>query len=292
MYWGTENGKETGLVGSVKSVQIEVANYLNQDNESIISAQQLQQIINYDINGRKIEELNYDINNVSSKSLFSYDPEGKLTQVVISAKSNSLIRKSQYTYESHKVVQIDFDSMGTIIGKIIQILNENGQLQEAYHYDDSGQPLIKILPRYDDKGALTEIAFYTCSLQPTIALQKQGNNEQVTWREAKDFTPINHNNGLLLSRYVFERSQDGRIRQENIYDNLDVQTKKIISHFDQADNIIEFIEYGPDNSLLNRETFDYEYDFNGNWIVQVKSKLNDSNSIEPFTILYRTITYY
>ncbi len=65
--------------------------------------------------------------------------------------------------------------------------------------------------------------------------------------------------------------------------------------YDAKGNLIEMTVKGNDGSILNKETYEYQFDEFGNWkkmTASVAVSENGSIGYEPFEITYRTITYY
>jgi YD repeat-containing protein len=65
--------------------------------------------------------------------------------------------------------------------------------------------------------------------------------------------------------------------------------------YDDKGNIVAMTVRGPDNSILGRETYKYEFDAVGNWTKMTTAKAASESSKEappPAEVTYRTITYY
>lgn len=65
--------------------------------------------------------------------------------------------------------------------------------------------------------------------------------------------------------------------------------------YDDKGNIVAMTIRGPDNSVLGRETYKYEFDTLGNWTKMTTSKVLSESGKEaprPAEVTYRSITYY
>jgi len=65
--------------------------------------------------------------------------------------------------------------------------------------------------------------------------------------------------------------------------------------YDDKGNIVAMTVRGPDNSILGRETYKYEFDAVGNWTKATTSKMPSESGKEaprPAEVTYRSITYY
>lgn len=65
--------------------------------------------------------------------------------------------------------------------------------------------------------------------------------------------------------------------------------------YDDKGNIVAMIVRGPDNAILSRETYKYEFDAVGNWTKMTTSKAGSESGKEapgPAEVTYRSITYY
>jgi hypothetical protein len=134
-----------------------------------------------------------------------------------------------------------------------------------------GQPKTKYDPRYsykykykyDDKGILSEEVLY-------------GSNNEVVTRILYKIKG-NQKEALYYSR-------DGSLNRKYSYT------------LDDKGNEIEEISYETkDGSIRYKYSYTYEFDAQGNWIKKATSKLvtkEGKSKYEPYSVTYRTITYY
>ncbi len=117
--------------------------------------------------------------------------------------------------------------------------------------------------KYDDKGNLKEELLYS-------------------------------NNGKLWTRTVY--TYQGNHKEELVYDEKGALNQKETYTLDAKGNEIEEVDFNAqDNSIRDKYSYTYEYDSQGNWIKQAMFKWvtkDGKSSLEPYSVDYRTITYY
>lgn len=117
--------------------------------------------------------------------------------------------------------------------------------------------------KYDDGGRLLEKAWYMSSGEPWL-------------------------------RYVY--NYKGNQREELVYSANGSLNQKYLSTLDGRGNEVEEVIYETkDDSIRSRYSYSYEFDAKGNWIKRVSSKWGTKDGKEgyqPYSVYYRTITYY
>lgn len=102
------------------------------------------------------------------------------------------------------------------------------------------------------------------------------------------------NDGKLWLRYTYKYK--GNQKEEMVYAEDSSLNQKYLYTLDDKGNEIEEIVYEVrDNSIRDKYSYSYEFDAKGNWIKQTTSKwvTKDGKSrFEPYSVTYRTITYY
>ena len=101
-------------------------------------------------------------------------------------------------------------------------------------------------------------------------------------------------NGRPLTKIAYVYS--GNQKQELTYDDEGKLNQKSVTTFDAAGNEIEEVDFEiTDGSVKEKYRYSYEFDSQGNWIKQTTSKWvtkDGTSSYLPYSIDYRTITYY
>lgn len=102
------------------------------------------------------------------------------------------------------------------------------------------------------------------------------------------------NSGKLYLRYVYNYKDNHK--EELVYESDGTLNQKYVFTLDDKGNEIEeHIYETKDNSVSNRYSYSYEFDSKGNWIKKTESKWTTKDrksQYEPYSVTYRTITYY
>jgi hypothetical protein len=100
--------------------------------------------------------------------------------------------------------------------------------------------------------------------------------------------------GKLWLRYVYK--YQGNKKEELVYSEDGSLNRKNVSTLDDKGNEVEESFYDvKDGSVSERYSYSYEFDAKGNWIKRTASKWAAKDGKEqfaPYSITYRTITYY
>jgi hypothetical protein len=102
------------------------------------------------------------------------------------------------------------------------------------------------------------------------------------------------NDGKLWMRYVY--TYKGNQKEEMVYAKDGSLNQKYLYTLDDKGNEMEEIIYEVrDNAIRNKYSYSYEFDAKGNWIKRTTSKevtKDGKSQFEPYSVTYRTITYY
>lgn len=134
----------------------------------------------------------------------------------------------------------------------------------SYNYD--GALNDKSLYSYDKRGNRVSVENYRADAQGNLLLNQKISHEY----DGRDF--------------AMER------RYYKAYGSL---TQRVIYGYDDKANITSVAGYNGDGTLAGRSTFDYEYDFQGNWLkcVHLNGK-SEAGEDEPHFVERRTIIYF
>ena len=185
-------------------------------------------------------------------------------------EQGNLIKSVRYDYRGNPA---DIEVYGYLDGDRV---SHSKSIQ--YEYDPppmmmpaaSGQPKPKYDPRYsykynykyDDKGNLVEEVLF-------------GSGGEVITRT------VNKIKGSQKEKLYY--SKDGSLDRKYSYT------------LDDKGNEIEEMSYGKDGSVRDKYSYSYEYDANENWVKRAASKWvtkDGKSQPAPYTVDYRTITYY
>ena len=256
------------LRGAVKSVRVERARLAEVNGESRESARVLLSIDTFDRNGNRTRQA---VN----------DPE----------RSLKWDNRWSHTYDSAKrTIRTDyFNANRDRTSTGITTYHDNGQrvVVTQYNPNDSVNHVRELF--YDDKrNKVREILRFPN--QPTHEIL-------FTYDEHRRVTEeVYKTDGRFDYRNVHTYDDHhNRIRFE-VYkaDGTSMQILNRRHVYDADENIVETSNFKRDDSLLNKETFTYEFDNYGNWIKRktTRQMFTDGGSTSETEITYREITYY
>ena len=102
-----------------------------------------------------------------------------------------------------------------------------------------------------------------------------------------------HSNGAVWMRYVYK--YNGSQKEELVYREDGSLSQRFLSTLDDKGNEVEKTFFEPDGSIRLKESYKYEFDSKGNWTKRTTSRIvtkDGRQQLEPYSVYYRTITYY
>jgi hypothetical protein len=102
-----------------------------------------------------------------------------------------------------------------------------------------------------------------------------------------------HSDGAVWLRYVYK--YNGSQKAELVYREDGSVSQRYLSTLDDKGNEVEKTFFEPDGSIRTKESYKYEFDSKGNWTKRTTSKVVTKagrQQLEPYSVHYRTITYY
>ena len=99
--------------------------------------------------------------------------------------------------------------------------------------------------------------------------------------------------GEVWLRYVYK--YNGNRKEKLVYSEDGKLNQHYLYILDDKGNEIAETYFNPDGSVRLQEVFTYEFDANGNWTKRTTSRLvmkNGREQTEPYSVYFRTITYY
>lgn len=259
---------EDEVVGLVRSVVIEKAEFSIADGELVQGQRRLVRKVNYDTEGRQLEELNYDHGGVLvKKSLSIYDLTGLLQEILTYSADGSLICRQVYSHDLGKRTVEELAYRANKITKTLYSLDENGRMVSQTALDSVGHMSTKLVMQYDLQNRLSEASVCMSdgeglAIVPGVGMSTMLSNEMR--HRLKGRGPCA--DGLLTSKTVFKRDHHG--------------------------HLVEVAVYTGEGVLIERNACSREYDSHGNWIKQTQSKWRpESDRFEPVALTYRKIVY-
>lgn len=291
------------LHGPVHTVRTRVTKLPAKMRRPASSANTLQQLMTYDAEGRKVEEITYgDDDAVSRREVFDHNAEGKLSEMRMYDEAGALVRRSVYTRDEdrRRVEEHSFMGDGTPDDHSVRRYNEAGDPEEWAIYQADGTLLMKMLMRYDERGKEAETII--CHGQPTRPLMRveQDGTGGITIIHEGDIeiprTAECGDDGYFASRMTYAYTAAGELVEQATYDSDGTLVGRHVMSGDENERAIE--NYDADGLLVSKEKVTREFDANGNWIKETVSswvagaERTDLSKLEPTEEHYRTISYH
>lgn len=249
----------------------------------------------FDANGRKQEKIIYNRDGtLHFKYVFNRNNQGQLVSEVMQDANGLLLKVITYTRASEhgEVEKSGFNTSNELTEKSFHIKNRTFNYEVSAVYDAAGRMSVQDVEFYDDKERLTRIVIFknfsgeaaNSYVINQIALREASNKNDVL----SSLTRYGQINCDLLFTY-----DDLSNREEQlIYDGNGVLLEKRIVVFDDIGNKSEINSFDANGNLNSKEIYAREFDSQGNWIVEIKSRVViESSKLEPVEKTYREICY-
>ena len=102
-----------------------------------------------------------------------------------------------------------------------------------------------------------------------------------------------HNDGDLWLRYVYK--YNGSQMEQLVYAKDGSLNQRYLYTLDDKGHKVEQTYFERNGSTQTKESYKYEFDSKGNWTKRTTSKVvtkDGREQLEPYSVYYRTITYY
>lgn len=258
------------LIGPVSTIDVESAPLHMIDGKLVEGERFLCLSVSYDLEGRKLQELNYDVHGVLTKENLSiYSQAGELEEIQTYAPDGSLVLRRVYQkdVDSSTVAELVYSGQETSnMSKTIYSFDQSGKLVSQTTLPANDEPSIRMLLLYDNQNRIREVSI--CMSTPTGPV----------------LTPGGAGKSIMLSPESILKA-DGPCGD-------DLLTSRTVFSRDSAGHLLESATYTGEGALMGSEAYAREYDSNGNWIKQTLSKWNhESGGFQPVKVSYRKITY-
>lgn len=262
---------EDELVGPVSSVEVESAPLLMVDGQLVEGERVLCLRVSYDLEGRKLQELNYDVHGVlTKKNLSSYSQAGELEEIKTYGPDGSLVFRRVYEkdVDSNTVAELVYSGPETSnVRTTIYSFDQSGKLVSQTTLPSNDEPSIRMLLLYDDQNRIREVSICMSNTTGPVLIPGSGGTSMMSANESRLKADGPCGDDLLTSRTMFSRDSDG--------------------------HLLEITTYTGEGALVSREAYAKEYDSNGNWIKQTLSKWKpESAEFQPTKVSYRKIVYH
>jgi hypothetical protein len=252
--------------GSIRSIKSETVVVSKQNGEYIEGQRVLTHIRNYSVDGRECETITYSPDGSQQKrEVQIYNEMGKLVEWNSYDADGLLVRRRLNAFdEGGRITQeTTLNSDGTVQQRKILIWsNAKDRILEIDTYDGEGLQIRKDVSRYDYQ------------------------NKKLTW--------LTEEPGQKRSKQTFDLNSSEPRLQEYVGYNANGST--VATHISSNTAPIQQVEktnYNENGSVQMKVTENREFDSHKNMIKISQLKLNkDSGALEPFFIVYNTISYY
>ncbi|HET6455800.1 MAG TPA: hypothetical protein VFI02_15460 [Armatimonadota bacterium] len=260
--------QEAGLIGAVKSVRTENAEYADRYGTWVEGRRETFEEVSYNLSGNKVEHDLYANGLLAWKYLYTYNANRNEIEVTGYTADGSLDEKIVHLYDTggHRIRMTRYDADGKLRDKRISVFDTEGNEIQATEYDADGGVGAngKDVYKYDAKGHRIRCDQYDADGKSVgkkiYTYDGKGNNLKVVLYDAK-----------------------GHLQDQQAYS------------YDSRGNQDEYCWTNADGSLVLKESYSYEYDTTGNWTKKVTSewvtKFGES-FFEPNKATFRRIVYY
>ena len=258
--------EEGQLRGSVRTIRVEA---VRTDTHGVAGPRVPVQILVFDENSNVTHQEMYKADGSLKWKLgwgHVYDDQGRETKTYFYNAEGTLTNTgvSVYDNKGRRTETTQINPNGSINHIQAFFYDENGNNVREAHRNENGSPRNAITRRYDANGRVTEEIFID-------------------------------SNGALHHRNVLTYDARGNQTNWTLFksDGTVVQMRRSLS-YDNQGNVKEVIIYGPDDSVISKESFTFAFDQRGNWIKRTTSRelFKEGLSRTESEVTYRTITYF
>ena len=251
--------KENLLESIVK--QYDERGYLSEIKEFSPSETVIQrQVFTYVKKGNRREEMLYDEEGVLlEKTVMKLNSAGNPVQSVVSNASGNAVQKNTYLYDEKDrlLKQNGYDAKGKLSEKSYYIYNEKGLLFQYLSFNEFENK--KILYKYDANKNPVEMTVYDSKTN------------------------------AFLEKIVQKFDEKKNVVETNYLDEKNGLKSSTRCKYDEKGNTVEYMTLDAAKNITDVYTFSYQYDNQGNWVMQTAYKGKDKQ-MESRT--ERIIEYY
>lgn len=207
----------------------------------------------YDNRNNRISKNKYCSDSIMiNRAIYKYDD------------NNNMIEHSKYNYDGSLINRTinKYDIQNNKIEEVWRLEDNRFRIITRYNYDETGNKIEKI--NYNTNGSILSGYRYEYDV----------NNNKT---EKHEFST--ESGRTIRRKYIY--NDDGKVTK------IESLNSTFINRYDDKGNTIEVNYLNFDGSLIYNETFQYDYDKNGNWI-----KKNEFINTHPYLITERHITYH
>ena len=159
----------------------------------------------YDISRNLVAEVFTDANaNVTSKVEYTYQADGKLKDTTTYDAAGVLTGKIIMKYTDSETVESFYDGEGALLGKVISMADEKGNVGVIYNYGADGALISKEVRSYLENGKLFQVECFDSNTNPT-GKTLYVYDETSTLREIQNYNGA----GTIQERIIYKMDENG-----------------------------------------------------------------------------------
>ena len=297
---------EDGLKGAVHTVRTPVVKLPARTPRPASSGNTLRQLVTYDPQGHKTEEVTYseDDTTIARRVIFDRDEDGILRETRMYDEAGALFHRSARTRDADgkRVEELSYEADGTLSERALGLYDEQGRMQEWAIYSPDDKLQMKFVMRYDEQGREAETLFCHGGTTRQIIRTEQmetGELRAIMQGEAEMQTsPECGDEGFVAGRTRYSYSEAGEMVEMTALDHEGTIANRWVFAEAPDGSWREKREYDVAGLLTSRETYVHEMDEHGNWTKEVVASWvaqfsrDGSEEPEPVEEHRREITYY
>lgn len=253
----------------------------------------------YDKDGNRIESLKMEpFDQPERRMTYTYDHNGKLVEERSYHGADTVTSRVVLSYnDAGKVSKISNYIGRTILSsEEVRTYGADGILTEAIETYNGDDHYVSIESRYDREERVIETIMrdHTGGYRKHVFVYgKNGSMDKsiylVEGNDSSTFVGVDRvvcdEQGRTIEEAFLEPGEDGQLHP----------LRRLIHRYDEDGRLLETLYLDPDGNREALRTWQYEYDVKGNWVRQVMSYSENSDSdalTKTITITTRKIEYY
>lgn len=253
--------------------------------------------INYSVAGKFITFILFNEEGFISEQA-SFNPDGTLIRKWVNTYDRGNFKLARHCYVGNDslsyILRYYYNSQGKLACTKLFDPNEYLVSQYSTEYDDSmnvaretflGEDATYkhlVIHVYDDQNKIKEDIFIDSVRNQTWKQAYQYNNLS----QVKEIVLKSPDDSLIkTTRYTY--LSNNKVDKATHYNSKEELVSTTDYTYDRMDNIVEIIEFSPDNNSRQNKTYQYSYDEQGNWTL-----LSESVNHQPGNVITRQIEYY
>ena len=232
----------------------------------------------------------------TSKQIMFHDSKGFLTSGIwFNPPGFKFDKKEIYLNDSRGNVIEKFDSLkddGKYLAEIYKYNSMDSMTEmDTYSQDDPDKYTSSMFSTYNSSGCRTQSVSYTLpdsdmTRDDYKCDEKNNHTEDVQYASATDGkTGKKHTE--MQGKFMYIYDVNGNMTEKDEYNEKGAIKGKEVMAYDDHNNVTSDITYGWDGKVIDKHTYTYQYDGNGNWTRRTEMK-NDA----PGHIFERIFEYY